>query len=65
MNNVQQKFFDYFMEQHNLITLESDFDEVQSIMRPLIEQAFIAGRSKTSWEQFQKDNDMPLTPERN
>jgi hypothetical protein len=61
MNDIEQKFFIYFLKEHNLITLQSDFDEVQNIMRPLIEQAFLAGRSQTSWEQFQKDNDMPLT----
>jgi hypothetical protein len=62
MNDTQQKFFDYFYKEHNLITLESDFHEVNSIMKEhymkLVESAFVAGRSKTSWEQFKEDNEL-------
>jgi hypothetical protein len=62
MTEVQQKFFDYFFKEHDLITLESDFHEVTAIFNEshikLVERAFVAGRSKTTWEQFKKDNDI-------
>jgi hypothetical protein len=62
MDNIQQEFFDYFYGEHNITTLESDFMEIDLILQKqynkLIEKAFVAGRSQTSWEQFKKDNDL-------
>ena len=62
MNESQQKFFDYFMREHDLITLESDFHEVNSIMKEhymeIIMKAFYTGDIGPSWEQFKKDNEL-------
>lgn len=59
---TRQAIFDYFAMVHDLLLLEGDIDDLQHIIRKhetyLIERAFVAGRSNTSWEQFKKDNDL-------
>lgn len=61
---TKQAIFNYFSENDMCLLLESDFDELQRIIdkheftSKLIEKAFVAGRSQTSWEQFKKDNDL-------
>lgn len=57
-----QKLFNHMAGQHDLILLEGEMLDIDNIIKPyymtLIERAFVAGRSKTSWEQFKKDNDL-------
>lgn len=59
---TRQAIFDYFLKVHELTLLEGDIDDLQHIIRKhetdLIEKAFVAGRSQTSWEQFKTDNEL-------
>lgn len=59
---TRQAIFNYFSEQHDVLLLESDMNELQNIIQnhesDLVEKAFVAGRSQTSWEQFKSDNEI-------
>lgn len=63
---TRQAIFDYFDIHHDVRLLEGDLDELQNIISKhesdLIEKAFLAGRSKTSWEQFKIDNSLQPLP---
>lgn len=65
---TRQAIFNYFSEQHDVLLLESDLDELQNIIQKhepdLVEKAFVAGRSQTSWEQFKSDNEIDCTKSR-
>lgn len=57
-----QNLFNHMFREHGLTLLVSEMDEIARIFEKekieLADRAFVAGRSKTSWEQFKKDNDL-------
>lgn len=40
----------------NLAVVNKELKEENTRLRKLIEKAFVSGRSRTTWEQFKKDN---------
>ena len=59
---TEQKLFNHMFREHGVTLLTSEMDEIARIFEKesieLADKAFVAGRSKTSWGQFKKDNDI-------